>query len=1373
MERRPALFHIRQPAVPTLVCAVVVLAALMLRLYGLNWDDGYYLHPDELHVVNTITTKISLPFPIDFGNLIDPEQSTLNPRSLDPASGRHTNFAYGVLPLYATDATATALGWLTDRSWNAADRIYLVGRVLGAVLDSATVGIVYLLGRRVASPPAAVLAAMLYAAAPIQIQLSHFFTTDVWMTFFVAATLLWAIKSAESGSLRSFSGSGFAFGLAMACKGSAATLTVVLMAALFLDVRRRRSEGEATRHAIAALPERLAVAGVAALAGFALFEPYAVARPIIYLRQLSEQSEIVRGTFDVPFTRQYVGTTPFLYQIGQLLHWGLGPMTGVLCLLGVAMMLLRVRFDLEPGPVILLTWLAAEGLAVGLPETKFLRYASPLIPALAVAGGVAFERIIVRLGRVRWRAVRPVATTAMFIAVGVWTASFTSIYAAPNPRVSASQWMFTNIPTGSSLTAETWDLALPVDLAPGLSGADFQYRRIPMDIYGDRDPAVVADDIYRTLSQADYVVLASNRLSGAVTHSPWRYPVQIRYYQLLRSGALGFTLAADFHRFPGIAGFRVDDRSADESFINYDHPQVLLYKKSTLVARGVYDQLMAGAESRPTSPTRHADAKSLMLDKPVGDQPAVNDGRWSERLTGHSWAALLIWILLLVALQAIGAPFAAALFGRFADLGWGLARLLALLLTGYLVWIGASLNLFAFRAIWSFAALAVVAALAVLLWRGQAGGRHRRRRREIAGAEIVFWAVFALFLIFRWVNPDSWHPIWGGEKPMEFAHLNATLRSAHFPPYDPWFSGGYINYYYYGLYLVALCIKLTGIPSEIAFNLAQPTVIALLAGAGYSVAATVGRDASSRTRRPLAGWIGALLLVGIGNLSAFLKVVRTFPDPVHPDFYDWTWAGSRAITGAITEFPYFTGLYADLHAHVIAWPITVLAIALCYALAGDTRSVLLALTESPQRGHARAITAARLIALALVFGTLAATNAWDVAVYAALFVVSAFMATRLLHSLALRLSVTGIAAAATAGAAYLLFRPFFQHYVALFGSLQRTRSQTALGEFLTHLGALLLFVGVGTVVALARGRGDALPRAVRDPLVVLAAATAVILAALILRGTTGTTPRMTGVLIVGGAAFLFGSIAAGRLRRSAGSVERAANLTVLAAGAAGLAAAAVGRPVFGLALLFAGAGAALWLGGANIGVRFTGAMLAAASLILAGMELVFLVDDLAPDPVYYRMNTVFKFDNQVWTLLAIVAAVLVAVMASSAFPGESALVAPRPDDRIPPERGESADVPVWLDGAVEEVRIDGAWHERAWARAGLGVSLLAVAASLFYPFLATLPRLDQRFPGHPARGTLNALSGMDFCTVANAQGQEITFADDRRSIDWFNHEFDG
>ena len=419
-----------------------------------------------------------------------------------------------------------------------------------------------------------------------------------------------------------------------------------------------------------------------------------------------------------------------------------------------------------------------------------------------------------------------------------------------------------------------------------------------------------------------------------------------------------------------------------------------------------------------------------MLDHPVESLPVVSDARWSSAVTGNSLAAFAVWIVLLVLLQAIGAPIAGLLFDRFGELGWGLARLVTLLLAGYLVWIFASVRFINFEAVWCWAALVIVASGSWVLARNTAFlDRLKRRRRIAIGAEVTFWLVFAFFLLLRWANPDSWHPLWGGEKPMEFAHLNAILRSAHFPPYDPWFSGGFINYYYYGTYLIAFCIKLTGIPSETAFNLAQPTVIALLASSAYSVAATIGRGRSDRHGSRLAGWLGALLLLGIGNLSTLVRVAHAGVSHISPDF-SWTWNPSRAIFGGITEFPYFTALYADLHAHVIAWPITILVIASCYSLASDPRLMVAAGTEGAFKWSARRLLGARLLFLAITLGTLFATNAWDVAAYGALFVVSICMATRLLNWFLLRIAMTVGLAGTTAAVAYGLFLPFFDHYVA-------------------------------------------------------------------------------------------------------------------------------------------------------------------------------------------------------------------------------------------------------------------------------------------------------------------------------------------------------
>src|SRR5207248_5512611 len=122
--------------------------------------------------------------------------------------------------------------------------------------------------------------------------------------------------------------------------------------------------------------------------------------------------------------------------------------------------------------------------------------------------------------------------------------------------------------------------------------------------------------------------------------------------------------------------------------------------------------------------------------------------------------------------------------------------------------------------------LALIAASFAATWRSRFAfvAWLGRERGLVLATEAVFLAGFALFTWIRAANPDLWHPVFGGEKPMNFAYLNAITRSEYFPPYDPWFAGGVINYYYFGFVLVAVLIKLTSIVPEIAFNLAEPTL---------------------------------------------------------------------------------------------------------------------------------------------------------------------------------------------------------------------------------------------------------------------------------------------------------------------------------------------------------------------------------------------------------------------------------------------------------------------------------------------------------------------------------------------------------------------
>ena len=716
MQRHLSTIGRRLPGSTALVLAMILLCALTLRLYHLDWDEGTYLHPDELHVANTITTQIVIDWPPKFANLFSPDESRLNPRSTDPTTGEHHDFAYGALPLIATDLAASLASSVTGDDWNAFyGRIHKIGRALSALIDTLTVLLVYFLGKRMYSSRAGLVAAALYATAPIPIQLSHFFTTDTWMTFFTTLSLYLAVRAAQDGGIRWFAASGAAFGLAMASKPSVPMMLAVIAVTVAVDVGHRSQAGEPTTYALSAAPERLFAFGVAGLLAFALFEPYAIASPIVYLDQLQLQARIVQGQLDVPFTRQYVGTTPGLYQVEQLVRWGLGPIAGITFLAGGLYIARHAFRSRHPGATVLTVWLMTQGLVIVIPETKFLRYLEPLLPTLAVgAGGI----VVAAYAWVRARAGAAPANVlfAVFaLCIAGWTGAFASIYAQTNPRIEASNWIYANVSNGSKLTAESWDLALPLAFAPGMTARDRQLEIVPLEIYRDRTPQTVADDLFTTLSETDYVVMSSNRARTAVAQAPWRYPVQNRYYVLLMNGDLGFTLVADFKTEPGLGPVHFDDQSADESFVNYDHPQVLVFKKIATLDRATFDALMAPAVDEPYTPTRHADGDDLMLDEPVDELPTVADARWSASLTGNTLAALLVWIVLLIALQLIGAPLAAALFPRFPDLGWGFARLITVIVSGYLVWILASVELIRFRATWCIVAVGLIAGISLWL----------------------------------------------------------------------------------------------------------------------------------------------------------------------------------------------------------------------------------------------------------------------------------------------------------------------------------------------------------------------------------------------------------------------------------------------------------------------------------------------------------------------------------------------------------------------------------------------------------------------------------------------------------------------------------
>jgi hypothetical protein len=172
---------------------------------------------------------------------------------------------------------------------------------------------------------------------------------------------------------------------------------------------------------------------------------------------------------------------------------------------------------------------------------------------------------------------------------------FASIYGSPHTWVTASEWIYRNVPAGSTLAVEHWDTPLPlavaVDGVPA-SPAEYTYQTLP--IYDEPDDTVKWQALADSLSESDVVIVASRRLYGSIPRLPGRYPLATRYYDLLFGGELGFELAAEFSRgpawlnprLPPLPGAAPAFLRPDESFVVYDHPRALVFRNVEYLPAG-------------------------------------------------------------------------------------------------------------------------------------------------------------------------------------------------------------------------------------------------------------------------------------------------------------------------------------------------------------------------------------------------------------------------------------------------------------------------------------------------------------------------------------------------------------------------------------------------------------------------------------------------------------------------------------------------------------------------------------------------------------------------------------------------------------------
>jgi len=694
--------------------------------------------------------------------------------------------------------------------------------------------------------------------------------------------------------------------------------------------------------------------------------------------------------------------------------------------------------------------------------------------------------------------------------------------------------------SGSEPAKETdWDDTLPLymyglnpfDTYEGVYQSDLNFQ-----MYWNDDEAK-RQRFLSILDQADTIIITSNRQWGSVTQLPDEFPLTTLFYKELLgcplediqycyrvaqpgmySGSLGYELEAIFQSNPEILGLEINSQFAEEAFTVYDHPKVLVFRKTAdfslaSAAETLYQVDLDKIQNlNPAEAEKHVG--DLMLSSEQFDNQKTK-GTWSELFNydalqnKYPLVTVLVWYLFITLLGWIFYPTGRIVFKGLADKGFPLLKLTGLIMWALVVWWLGSSGVAVTRLTILAAFLSLLLVNVFIGWQDWPSIKSEIRvnYKRFLRIEITALVFFAFFLLIRLGNPDLWHPYKGGEKPMDFSYFNAVLKSESFPPYDPWYAGGYINYYYYGFLLAAVPVKLLGIVPSIAYNLILTTFFSFTAMGAFSFGWNVYESLFAKPiltqslKKPFwQNWIShpfllaitsALFVLVIGNLGTILMIVQGFQKIAASGitvasgnifqritlfiegiglylggkgftYYpgDWYWIPSRAIPGeAITEFPYFTFLYGDPHAHLFAYPITILV--LCW-VTGLLKNRL----EHRKISHA----ALQLAVGALFIGTLKPTNTWDYPVFLFIAVlVLAFVLARYCaipkkffayfpDALKKILWITCIEAG-FAAATYLFYYPFTAYFGQAYASIDIWQGdRTPLGSYLVHWGFFLFIL---------------------------------------------------------------------------------------------------------------------------------------------------------------------------------------------------------------------------------------------------------------------------------------------------------------------------
>jgi len=540
---------------PSVLLLIIILIGGFLRFYKLDWGDGLFAHPDEYHI---IISASQLSFP----------------------SQMHPNFfSYGTFTIYLIYFTQEILNFfssLLPTTQYPTPNTFLIGRFYSALFSTLTVFLIYRISIFFLPKLWALTAAGLTALTPGLIQQAHFATPESALIFFLFTSLYFLLQYSQKNNFQSLIPTSLFFGLALATKVSAALFTPVFALIILF-----KNWGKP-----------LKIFWLIFLTASTTFIIFAIAAPFVFfdwpafLSNWNYESSLVTGKISVFYTRQFIETTPFIFQLTKIFPYALGPGLLIFGVTGsIFFFIYSLKIKNHTHLLLLITYLLIL-IPNGLFFAKWTRFIALTFPFFAIFSTF----FLYHLSKYTSTIIRYSLYVVIMITTFVWTASSFSIYLRPDVRTTASKWLAENTSPNATFTVEG---ANTVDLP----AAGYK-ERMSVFLYDLEDNRQSQQELLKGLEKSDYFLVQSRRVFKNHLRLPEQFPVTANFYKALFDGTLGFTQIKEFNSFPSVSigGFKweIPDEDAEETWSVFDHPVIRIFQKTNGLSRIEYDRLLDG-----------------------------------------------------------------------------------------------------------------------------------------------------------------------------------------------------------------------------------------------------------------------------------------------------------------------------------------------------------------------------------------------------------------------------------------------------------------------------------------------------------------------------------------------------------------------------------------------------------------------------------------------------------------------------------------------------------------------------------------------------------------------------------------------------------